>query len=36
MALFPFFDTPKKAENNNSGEIDAANFRIMQLEKKTG
>ena len=34
MAFFSIFDTNKNSESTNTGEIDAANFRIIQLEKK--
>ncbi|MBN4075659.1 MAG: hypothetical protein COA71_09715 [SAR86 cluster bacterium] len=34
MALFSIFDGNKNSENSNTSEIDAANFRIIQLNKK--
>jgi uncharacterized paraquat-inducible protein A len=34
MALFSLFDTEKNNDNLVSREIDTANFRIIQLEKK--
>ena len=34
MALFPISGNNKQSERNNTGELEAANFKIMQLEKK--
>jgi rRNA maturation endonuclease Nob1 len=34
MALFSLFNTDKNTDNSISRDIDTANFRIIQLEKK--
>ncbi len=34
MAFFSLLDTDKNTDNSISREIDTANFRIIQLEKK--
>jgi rRNA maturation endonuclease Nob1 len=34
MALFSIFNADKNTDNSISSEIDTANFRIIQLEKK--